>query len=103
MNLNISYRHTDSSPAVNERIEEKINHLSKFFEDQIKVDWVCSVQKERHRSEANVHAGHWHFHAEDESDSLYKTIDNVISKLERQLGDKDAQVKDKLHRRHKED
>lgn len=102
MNVTISYRHLDSSPSIDQTIKSKLEHLDRFFDANIKADWVCSVEKDRHRSEVNIHVGSFHFHAHDESENLYKTIDKVVSKLEKQMAGKSKKVKDHIHHKHQE-
>ena len=85
MNLNISYRHMDSSPAVNDKIKQKVQHLEKFLDSSCKVDWVCTLDNDIQRSEVNVKSGHDLFHAKAESRNLYKTLDIIIEKLENQM------------------
>ncbi|MBK24765.1 MAG: ribosomal subunit interface protein [Halobacteriovorax sp.] len=98
MKLNISYHHLESTPSIDEKVREKADHLKKYFDGNVDVNWVCSVDGKRHKSEVNVHAGHFNFHAEAEDDNLYKTLDEVLHKMERQLRKKNEQVKDKIHR-----
>lgn len=102
MKLKISYHHLDSSPSIDEKIRAKAEHLKKYFSGESEISWVCSVENHRHKSEVNAHAGHFHFHASAEADNLYKTLDDVIHKIEVQMSKKDNQLKDKIHRKHKE-
>ena len=74
--------------------------MKKYFHGEIDINWVCSVEGERHISDVNVHAGHNYFHAHSEDDNLYKTFDQVLSKIERQIKRKNNQSKDKLHNTH---
>ena len=98
MNLKISYHHLESTPSIDSKVTEKAGHLKKYFDGKIDVNWVCSVERDRHKSEVNVHAGKFHFHAEAEDDNLYKTLDDVLQKIERQVSKKSDIVKDKIHR-----
>ena len=100
MKLNIVYRHLDSTPSIEEKIREKADHLKKYFDGKIEITWTCSVDNKLHRSEVNVHAGHNFFHAKAEDDNLYKTMDEVLSKVERQIRKKNNQLKDKIHSHH---
>ena len=85
MKVNISYLHLESTPSIDEKVRVKAEHLKKFFDGNVEVNWVCSIEKDRHKSEVNVHASHFHFHAEAEDDNLYKTLDEVVHKLEKQM------------------
>ena len=98
MKLNISYHHLESTPSIEEKIREKAEHLKKYFDGHVEVNWVCSIEKDRHKSDVNVHAGNFNFHATAEDDNLYKTFDEALHKLDKQLKKKNEQVKDKIHR-----
>ena len=100
MELNITYRHLESTPSIEEQIRKKAKRLKKYFDGKIYIDWKCSVDRDAHHSEVTVSWNSMSYHASSAEDSLYKTIDDVIHKLERQLERKDQQVKDKLHRKH---
>jgi putative sigma-54 modulation protein len=97
MKLNIVYRHFKSTPAIKSKIKEKADHLKKYFKGKINVNWVCTIENDIHRSEVNVRAGHDLFHAKAEDTSLYKTMDEVLSKIERQVRKKDKKLKNKIH------
>lgn len=95
MELNITYRHLDSTEAMDTRIREKAEHLKKYFKGKMEIHWVCSVEGGMHLNEVNIHAGHHYFHASAESDNMYKTLDKVLAKLEQQIRRKDKKIKDK--------
>jgi len=98
MNLKLSFRHMEPTPSIENKIQEKATHLKKYFKDKMDIHWVCSLEGNRQRSDVNVHAGHGHFHAFAEGENLYKTMDEVISKIERQLSKKNDQIKNHIHR-----
>ncbi|MBT4762012.1 MAG: ribosome-associated translation inhibitor RaiA [Bdellovibrionaceae bacterium] len=97
MNLTISFRHMDSTPSLEEKIKDKAGHLKKYFKGKVDIEWVCSVEGEGHLSKIAVHAGKNYFHAEAADENLYKTFDQALSKVERQIRKKHAQLKDHLH------
>lgn len=97
MKLNIAYKHLEPTPSIENKISEKADHLRKYFRGDVEVNWVCSVDKNFHRSEVNVHAGHNYFHAKAENSNLYKTMDEVIAKVERQVRRKNKKLNDKIH------
>lgn len=98
MKVSISFKHMDSSPAVEEKINEKLERLGKFFGGEFSVEWSCSASKDVHASEVYVSASHHKFHAHSEKDNLYKTIDEAVEKLERQMSKEAEMQKDKIHR-----
>jgi putative sigma-54 modulation protein len=96
MNLTISYRHLESTPAIAQKIEDKASHLKKYFDGELKVDWVCAVDGNIQKSEVTVHAGQDHYHAKAEDQNLYKTLDEAISKLESQIRKKNNKSKKRM-------
>jgi putative sigma-54 modulation protein len=99
MEINISYRHLDSSPAVDAKIREKLEHLKKYFHGKMNVNWVCSVDgHQQHKSEVNINVGQNNFHANAVDKNLYNTLDMALNKIESQVRKKNEKVKDKIHR-----
>ncbi len=98
MVVTISYRHLDPSPAIEEKIQQKVVRLKKFFHGNFNVDWTCSVDNDLHHSEVQISGDHFSFHASAERDNLYKTIDDAMDKIERQMAKKNGMQKDKIHR-----
>ena len=97
MQLNISYKHLDSSEAIETQIKNKSSHLKKYFQGRLDVDWVCSIDGQEHKSEVHVHAGHFTFHAHASDKNLYHTLDMALHKIEKQLSKKNELLKDKIH------
>ncbi|MAF90577.1 MAG: ribosome-associated translation inhibitor RaiA [Bdellovibrionota bacterium] len=92
MNLNITYRHLEATPSIEEKIKSKVEHLEKYFHGNLDIHWVCSIEDNRHISEVNAHSGKINFHARAEDETLYKTFDEVISKLNTQIRRKNDQM-----------
>ena len=95
MEIKIAYRHLESTPSIDEKIREKAEKLKKFFDGKMHVDWTCSVEKDVHSSEVKVTGDHFTYHASAEADSLYKTIDESVHKLEKQILKKKEMLKSK--------
>jgi len=98
MEIKISYRHLESTPSIDEKINKKVTKLKKFFSGKMAVEWICSVEGDNHHSVVTVVGDHFTYHASSVEDSLYKTIDGAVSKLERQLEKKSSQIKEKIHK-----
>jgi len=100
MNLQINFHQIDSTEAIKEKIQSKCNKLNKFFEGHFDVKWTCSTGKDGHHSHAIIAGNGFTINADSTKDDLYKTFDDVITKIERQLSKKKTQMKDKIHRKH---
>ncbi len=84
MDVRISFRHMDSSPTVEEKIQQKCQRLKKFFAGDFQVSWICTADK-LHKSDVTVSGEGTTCHASAENDSLGKTLDLALEKLEGQL------------------
>lgn len=85
MNLSLSARHLEITPAIREYVTSKLERISRHFDHVIDVNVVLSVEKLRQTVEANVHVrGHDIFVACDDAD-MYAAIDGLIDKLDRRI------------------
>lgn len=99
MKLNVNFNHLESTPSINAKIEQKSEKLKKYFEGNFEVNWTCSADKSGHHSHVTVAGDRFVINADSVQDDLYKTFDDVIQKLERQLEKRKSQVKDHIHRK----
>jgi putative sigma-54 modulation protein len=86
MDIQITFRHMEHTPALDELIRDKSHKFSKWFGDQAQIKWVCWVDGKDQYSEVSIHSGHKEYFAKAHSDDLYKTVDLVIHKIHNQLG-----------------
>lgn len=99
MRIQIAYHGLESTPAIDTVIRDKSKKLDKFFDGQFDLNWTCSTDNEGHHSHAQVFANGFNINAYDTSDDLYKTVDKVLSKIDRQLRKRKSIAKDHIHRR----
>ena len=87
MNIAITFRQMEATDAVKTYATEKVARLQKFLRRPMKcqVTLSCKDSGRNHCAEVDVHAGDNHFHAHEQSEDMYATIDKVIDKLERQI------------------
>ena len=85
MNVNITFRHMEHTPALDQTIREKSEKFSKWFGPQTDVKWTCWTEGLDHCSEVAIHSGHQEYFAKAHADDLYKTFDLVIHKIQNQL------------------
>ena len=87
MQISISARHGDLSPKSQERIEEKVQKLSRFF-DRLTAVQVTADLENRDALSVEVRASAEHtedFIATDQSNELMSALDSALHKVERQL------------------
>lgn len=97
MKITISFLHLEHTQALDERIREKSLKLAKYFNDKGTMKWNCYVKSGLHYAEVTYHAQSFEYHAKAHSDSLYKTIDIVLEKIEKQVIKKKEKF-NKIHR-----
>mgnify|MGYP001627223797 CR=1 FL=1 len=98
MNITITFKHLDHTPALDERIREKSLKLEKFFGGQFSVDWVCWCdERGEHWAEVKV-TGLQECVAKAHSESLYKSLDLVMEKALRQLEKQKSKLRNRLHK-----
>ena len=98
MNVKISFKNLEPSAAVEEKINDKLEHLKIYFKNKMNVNWVCVVDgHHQHKSEVHINVAHHDFHAQAVDRDLYKSLDMVMKKLESQIRKVNDKVKAKNH------
>ena len=87
MQIQITGKNVEVSPALKDITEEKLNRLKKQNTNIMRIHIVFEVDKLIHSSRASVHIPGQILNAKSESENLYKAIDLLLSKLTRQLRD----------------
>ena len=98
MKVTITFRHLDHTPSLDERIHEKSDKLSKFLGGKSHIKWSCYVKEGNHYAEVDLQGPNYNYHATGHSDNLYKTIDVVVGKIEKQLQKKKEKLTSKKAR-----
>ena len=97
MNVTISFKHLEHTPALDERIKEKSEKLDKFFGGNLDVKWVCWVDEGKQWAEIVLHGPHFDCFARAGSDDLYKSLDLVVQKAERQVQKHKSKRRERIH------
>ena len=85
MNLHLTGHHIEITPAIRSYVQSKLERIAHHFEHDIEVNVVLTVEKVRHRVEANVHVrGKDIVCASDDAD-MYAAIDGLAGKLDRAI------------------
>lgn len=85
MNVDITFRHMEHTPALDQMIREKSEKFSKWFGQESAVRWTCWTEGVNHCSEVSIHVGREEYFAKAQADDLYKTFDLVVHKIQNQL------------------
>lgn len=84
MNIEITGRQIDITPALREFTSDKLRKLEKLLDGPLDVHVVLAVEKHRHLAEIQVKSRAGVFSGAEETADLYASISEVADKLERQ-------------------
>ena len=85
MQINVTFRHVNPTPALRTHAEEKLEKMvKKYLHRPVDAHVILSVAKERHAAEITLQADHVTMFAKEETTDLYAAIDLAVAKLEHQ-------------------
>jgi putative sigma-54 modulation protein len=85
MNLNLTGRHLEITPAIRNHVIDKLDKVKRHFDNVIDINVILSVDKLLQKAEANVHVSGKTIFAETEDSNLYVAIDALVDSLDRQV------------------
>ncbi|KAF0203347.1 MAG: putative sigma-54 modulation [Gallionellaceae bacterium] len=85
MNLNLTGRHLEITPAIREHVTSKLEKVKRHFDNVIDVNVILSVDKLQQKAEASLHLSGKTIIAETSDSNLYVAIDALIESLDRQV------------------
>ena len=85
MRVTITGRHMETTEALKQHIEQRLERVSTHFDIVIDADVVLTVEKRDHVAEITVRGNGITLHGKDKSTDMYATIDRVVDKLEKQI------------------
>lgn len=100
MKLQVTFRNFDHTQALDELITKKSTKLAKYLPVNANLTWNCFIDSSDQVCEVNASG----FQGPDvqaiaKSETLYKSIDQVIEKLEKQLRKRQRMMNMKVHGR----
>jgi putative sigma-54 modulation protein len=84
MQITVTFRHVEPTPALRTYAEEKLSRVKKYLRRPVDAHVILSVAKERHMAEITLKADHVTMFAQEETHDLYSAIDLALDKLEHQ-------------------
>lgn len=100
MQINITFRHVESTPSIKNYIGEKLRKVKKYLREPVEAHVVFSTEKFKHTVEVNLMAGNGTaIHGMESMEDIHAAIDSVVDKIERQI--KKQLDKSKRSKRHK--
>ncbi|TVQ52538.1 MAG: ribosome-associated translation inhibitor RaiA [Phycisphaerales bacterium] len=98
MNVQISSKHVDLTPSIEEYINKKIEKLPRYFDRVMQIDVVIDKGKKEYTIEIITDvASHDDFIATAHHEDLYACIDLGVDKSQRQLSDYKSKLRDNKH------
>lgn len=85
MNINLTGRHLEITPAIREHVTTKLGKIKRHFDHVIDINVILSVDKLKQKAEATVHLSGKTLFAETDDSNLYVSIDNLVDALDRQI------------------
>ncbi len=91
MNLTISGHHLEVTPALHNYVTQKLERVIRHFDQVVDVKVLLSLEnnKEKERrqvAECNIHVPGGDLFAQSEHEDLYAAVDDLVDKLDRQVG-----------------
>lgn len=85
MNINLTGRHLEITPAIRDYATGKFGKIKRHFDNVIDVNIILSVEKLRQKAEATIHISGKDIFVECDDENLYAAIDALVGKLDRQV------------------
>ena len=97
LNISVTFRHTDPTPALKNYSVDKLSHcLKKYVNSSAEVKIVLSVEKRDHIAEAKVMSSGLDISGKAVTTDLYSAIDQVVDHIDVQCRrQKDRQTRQK--------
>lgn len=97
MKISSSFLHFEHTPALDLKIKEVSEKMSKFFGNKGTMKWACYVKNNKHFAEVNYFAPCVEYHARACSNNMYVSIDKAFERIEKQAYRKKDRF-NKIHR-----
>ncbi|MDG2575966.1 ribosome-associated translation inhibitor RaiA, partial [Vibrio parahaemolyticus] len=85
MKVTVIAKNIELTQALKEIVQKKISKLEKYFEVEVEAKATLSIQKNRQIIEVTIPFNGAILRSEETTDDMYKSIDLVEDKLERQI------------------
>src|SRR3954470_296025 len=102
MNLTISGHHLEVTPALRNYVTTKLDRITRHFEQVVDIKVLLTVEKQkekerRQRAECRIHVKGNDLFAESAHHDLYAALDELVDKLDRQVGRHKTRMQDHHH------
>ena len=95
MQVHVTARHFEMDPGLKQYVEDKVSHLSHYFDRVDEAHVVLEAEGHRMIAGVTVHASRAVISSEQEATDIRSAFDRAVDKVERQI----RRYKDRLRRR----
>tara|TARA_Y100001954_G_C15610638_1_gene502670 strand:+ start:324 stop:605 length:282 start_codon:yes stop_codon:yes gene_type:complete len=85
MQIQITGQGVEITPALKELTHDKLSKLKRHNMSIMRIHIVFSVEKLIHHATAELHLPGHFLHGKSHSENMYKTVDLLVEKLDRQV------------------
>jgi putative sigma-54 modulation protein len=85
MQISVTFRHIEPSPALREYAEDKLSRIKKYVDGPVDAHVVLKVEKFRHIAEVTIDANGVRINGTEETEDMYSAIDLLSDTIENQL------------------
>lgn len=85
MNVTVSGRHFDITPAILAHVQQKLGRIKRHFDHLIDAHVILSVEKAAQKAEVELHVPGKDIFVAVEGSDMYAVIDSLVDKLDRQV------------------
>jgi putative sigma-54 modulation protein len=85
MQVLVTFRHMDATPALRKYAETKVQRVHKLMKRPIEAHVILEVSKRQHIAEITLSGEQLHVTAKESTGDLYSAIDLAMDKVERQV------------------
>lgn len=97
MNLSITGRHLEVTPAIREYVLNKMARVSRHFDNVIDTQVILSIDRLKHNAEVTMRLRGKDIHCEAVDENLYAAIDLLADKTDRQVIKYKTKVQNHAH------
>jgi len=97
MNMKISGRHLEVTPAIHNYVRNKLSRINKHFDKVVESQVILSIEKLDHIAEITLRAHGKDIHCSAKHENLYGAIDSLADKIDRQIRKTKEKAQEHFH------
>ena len=97
MKLVVTGRHLRLDNGIRSYAEKKLRKAETYFDRIIEAQMTLSAEKHRRTAEVTLNARRATFHAKEETEDIYASIDGVMEKIDTQIRRHKGKLNDRKH------